>query len=355
MNSHSGWAVSNPDMAASRAISSTASACGAAGTPTRRTCRERSKSGSSVQRGVARRPGGSTGRWRKIGHQSGGPIEAIDEGVPVRRPVEPRHRHDRGPQRRVALHVPGEGVALPHELIDSVGPCVLPAKRLPTTCLGQRAGAVQRPKSCSPWWRRRAVLERVGRCAEDRTVTLPVEGIGRSALVAGSPIQPASLREIGFDIRARASSRRGPRLPDGEGEVIAMSIATIPIRSRTHGRLYDALVEAPAHPLPRARAARMGYLGIVVLTTIVLYYLYYVEGAVTPVDAALLPHVVPLLPVPAGGVERHRRLHRLHRRPLRQDRPGQPDDLRHAHRRARPARGGAPHPQPSSDSPSPTA
>src|SRR5579871_428600 len=29
-------------------------------------------------------------------------------------------------------------------------------------------------------------------------------------------------------------------------------------------------------------AARYGYLGIVTLTTIVLYYLYYVEGAVTP-------------------------------------------------------------------------
>ncbi len=28
--------------------------------------------------------------------------------------------------------------------------------------------------------------------------------------------------------------------------------------------------------------ARYGYLGIVVLTTIVLYYLYYVEGAITP-------------------------------------------------------------------------
>src|ERR1700693_5911154 len=32
---------------------------------------------------------------------------------------------------------------------------------------------------------------------------------------------------------------------------------------------------------------RMGYLAIVVLTTIMLYYLYYVEGAVTPL---LLPY-----------------------------------------------------------------
>ena len=34
-------------------------------------------------------------------------------------------------------------------------------------------------------------------------------------------------------------------------------------------------------------AQRYGYLGIVVLTTIVLYYLYYVEGAVTPL---MLPY-----------------------------------------------------------------
>src|ERR1035438_6369681 len=32
---------------------------------------------------------------------------------------------------------------------------------------------------------------------------------------------------------------------------------------------------------------RLGYLGVVVLTTIMLYYLYYVEGAVTPL---LLPY-----------------------------------------------------------------
>ena len=32
---------------------------------------------------------------------------------------------------------------------------------------------------------------------------------------------------------------------------------------------------------------RLGYLGVVVLTTVVLYYLYYVEGAVTPL---LLPY-----------------------------------------------------------------
>ena len=37
----------------------------------------------------------------------------------------------------------------------------------------------------------------------------------------------------------------------------------------------------------RTRGPRLGYLSIVVLTTIMLYYLYYVEGAVTPL---MLPY-----------------------------------------------------------------
>jgi len=65
-----------------------------------------------------------------------------------------------------------------------------------------------------------------------------------------------------------------------------MSITTMPIRSRSHGRLYDALWKRQLTRYPN-RPARMGYLGIVVLTTIVLYYLYYVEGAITPL---LLPY-----------------------------------------------------------------
>jgi len=65
-----------------------------------------------------------------------------------------------------------------------------------------------------------------------------------------------------------------------------MSIATIPIKRRTHGRLYDALWRRQLTQYPRT-PARMGYLGMVVLTTIVLYYLYYVEGAVTPL---MLPY-----------------------------------------------------------------
>ena len=47
-----------------------------------------------------------------------------------------------------------------------------------------------------------------------------------------------------------------------------------------------ALVRRQLYRYPRT-VPRYGYLGIVVLTTIVLYYLYYVEGAVTPL---LLPY-----------------------------------------------------------------
>ena len=65
-----------------------------------------------------------------------------------------------------------------------------------------------------------------------------------------------------------------------------MSITTIPMKRRTHGRLYDALWKRQLTSYP-STARRMAYLGIVVLTTIVLYYLYYVEGAVTPL---MLPY-----------------------------------------------------------------
>jgi len=65
-----------------------------------------------------------------------------------------------------------------------------------------------------------------------------------------------------------------------------MSITTLPTRSGSHGRLYDALWKRQLTTYPN-KPARMGYLGIVVLTTIVLYYLYYVEGAITPL---LLPY-----------------------------------------------------------------
>ena len=53
---------------------------------------------------------------------------------------------------------------------------------------------------------------------------------------------------------------------------------------------------------------RLGYLAVVVLTTIVLYYLYYVEGAVTPL---LLPYYhmsFTVLPLPTRRFQRHRRV-----------------------------------------------
>jgi hypothetical protein len=65
-----------------------------------------------------------------------------------------------------------------------------------------------------------------------------------------------------------------------------MSIATIRHAPITHGRLYDSLWKRQLTHYPRT-PARMAYLGIVVLTTISLYYLYYVEGAVTPL---MLPY-----------------------------------------------------------------
>jgi MFS family permease len=65
-----------------------------------------------------------------------------------------------------------------------------------------------------------------------------------------------------------------------------MSIATIPVKRRTNSRLYDALWKRQLTSYP-STVPRMAYLGIVVLTTIILYYLYYVEGAVTPL---MLPY-----------------------------------------------------------------
>ncbi|HUI02775.1 MAG TPA: MFS transporter, partial [Acidimicrobiales bacterium] len=65
-----------------------------------------------------------------------------------------------------------------------------------------------------------------------------------------------------------------------------MSIISIPIERPRHGRLYQRFWKRQLASYP-ATAPRMGYLGIVVLVTIILYYLYYVEGAVTPL---MLPY-----------------------------------------------------------------
>jgi MFS family permease len=66
-----------------------------------------------------------------------------------------------------------------------------------------------------------------------------------------------------------------------------MAVVTAGAGTALHvpGKWRDALVRRQLDHYP-ATAARYGYLGIVVLTTIVLYYLYYVEGAITPL---LLP------------------------------------------------------------------
>jgi MFS family permease len=61
--------------------------------------------------------------------------------------------------------------------------------------------------------------------------------------------------------------------------------APVPATS-SHGRLWDAFVTRQLSRYPDTWP-RIGYLSIVVLTTIMLYYLYYVEGAVTPL---LLPY-----------------------------------------------------------------
>ena len=65
-----------------------------------------------------------------------------------------------------------------------------------------------------------------------------------------------------------------------------MSIVTIPTRHSSHGRVYDLLWKRQLARYPKT-SVRSAYLGIVVLTTIVLYYLYYVEGTVTPL---MLPY-----------------------------------------------------------------
>lgn len=67
---------------------------------------------------------------------------------------------------------------------------------------------------------------------------------------------------------------------------ITMTVTALPSRDRNHGNWHDALVKRQLRHYPTT-APRFGYLGIVVLTTIILYYLYYVEGTVTPL---MLPY-----------------------------------------------------------------
>jgi sugar phosphate permease len=59
-----------------------------------------------------------------------------------------------------------------------------------------------------------------------------------------------------------------------------------PVPANPSSKLVDAFVTRQLRHYPRP-AARYGYLAIVTLTTVTLYYLYYVEGTVTPL---LLPY-----------------------------------------------------------------
>ena len=65
-----------------------------------------------------------------------------------------------------------------------------------------------------------------------------------------------------------------------------MTDLAVPTKSAHHGKVFDALWGRQLHRYPTG-GRRMTYLGIVVLVTIMLYYLYYVEGAVTPL---MLPY-----------------------------------------------------------------
>ncbi len=65
-----------------------------------------------------------------------------------------------------------------------------------------------------------------------------------------------------------------------------MAIGLAPVSRRGPGRLRDAFISRQLPHYPRT-APRYGYLAIVALTTITLYYLYYEEGALTPL---MLPY-----------------------------------------------------------------
>jgi MFS family permease len=65
-----------------------------------------------------------------------------------------------------------------------------------------------------------------------------------------------------------------------------MTDLAVSTRRPNHGKVFDALWGRQLQRYPTG-ARRVTYLGIVVLVTIMLYYLYYVEGAVTPL---MLPY-----------------------------------------------------------------
>ena len=63
-------------------------------------------------------------------------------------------------------------------------------------------------------------------------------------------------------------------------------MTTVATNEPRPNRLRNALLTRQLNQYP-GTTSRYGYLGIVVLTTIILYYLYYVEGAITPL---MLPY-----------------------------------------------------------------
>ena len=65
-----------------------------------------------------------------------------------------------------------------------------------------------------------------------------------------------------------------------------MVVATAEVANMRHGGLWNALGNRQLRTYPKT-IPRLGYLGIVTLTTIMLYYLYYEEGALTPL---MLPY-----------------------------------------------------------------
>src|ERR1700722_5380461 len=69
----------------------------------------------------------------------------------------------------------------------------------------------------------------------------------------------------------------------GKGITMTTAVVSTPIAK---GRLANIFGKRQLFKYPNTWP-RFGYLAIVVLTTIMLYYLYYVEGAVTPL---LLPY-----------------------------------------------------------------
>ena len=167
---------------------------------------------------------------------------------------------------------------------------------------------------------------------------------GPSALVRGRPVRQHQPKRVMSRHPGREGSRPVRTHPKGHGGGCNVHRHD-PDQASDEQPACRRLVEAPTHSvseygaalrLSGDRGADHDHPLLPVLR----------GGRRYPSDAALLPHVVSLLPVPPGGVQRHRCVHGLHRRTVRQDRPRQSDHLRHAVRGPHPTRWRAQHPQP---------